>query len=311
MSLPASSRNDAPFKPSRLFRNAKEKAALVAVAFGGADTVLTTLTYYFSGSSALLADTLKTILEFCAATVSYFVLRSVRDNATERFDYGTGKMESLSSLFIGVLMTVCLLGIVANGVYRIINPLEIGGAGVWAGIALQAVYGCINGWIFRENLRLSRLENSTLLKSQANLFLSKMLANIFIVLALGAGIAFSDYEWAVYIDPAASLVVGLFILVCATGVFHASVFDLMDRTLEESDQLVILRALSKHFDDFHELHGIRSRRAGGRAFIEIHLEFDPLLPMARASLAAASIREAIEASIPQSQVSICLADRPF
>lgn len=311
MSLPVSTKDAANFKPTRFFRNPKEKAALIAVGFGSVDTVLTTATYLSSGSSALLADTLKTLLELCAATVSYFVLRSVRESGSDRFNYGTGKLESLSSLFIGILMTICLVAIAGNAIYSILHPSHIGGPGVYAGMALQFVYGGINGWIYRTNLRLSKEENSTLLKSQANLFLSKLLANIFIFSALGAGLLLGHYEWAAYIDPAASLIVGLFILVCATGVFSNSVFDLMDRTLEENDQFTILRALASHFHAFHELHGIRSRRAGGKAFIEIHLAFDPDMPMSEAGKVAAEIRTDIERSIPNSQVSICLADEPI
>src|SRR5262245_33995610 len=39
-------------------------------------------------------------------------------------------------------------------------------------------------------------------------------------------------------------------------------------------QLHVLRCLSGHFDDYRDFHGMRSRRAGSRVFIEIFLEFD-------------------------------------
>jgi cation diffusion facilitator family transporter len=300
-----------PFKPSWLYRNPKEKAAVTAVVFGFIDAILTTMTFISSNSSALLADTLKTVLELCAAIVSYIVLRRVSNSSSANFNYGTGKLESISSLFIGVLMCVCLLAITGNALFRIFHPSHISGAGVWAGMALQLAYLGVNGWIYKQNLELSKKENSTLLKSQANLFLSKLLANAFIFLSLLLGVIFASHEWAALIDPVASLIVGMFILSCATGVFSNSVFDLMDRTLEESDQLMILRGLARHFDSYEELHGIRSRRAGGKAFIEIHLEFAPAMKMAEVSVTAAAIKADIEKSIRNSQVSICLADKPI
>ena len=301
--------SDEPFKGNWMYRSAKEKAALTAVAFGFIDTILTTLTYISSNSSALLADTLKTFLELCAALISLIVLRRVTNASSADFNYGTGKMESLSSLFIGILMCVCILAITGNAVFHIFHPSHISGAGVWTGMFLQLAYCGINGWIYKENLLLSRKEKSTLLKSQANLFLSKVLANAFIFLALLTGIIFSNNEWAALIDPLASLIIGMFILSCATGVFSNSVFDLMDRSLEESDQLMILRGLVRHFDMYKDLHGIKSRRAGGKAFIEIYLEFEPELKMADVKTTVSSIQSDIEKSIPNSQVSICLADK--
>jgi len=309
----ASAESSAPGAPSAkrsFFRSPKEKAAFIAVGFGALDAVLTTLTYLSSNSSALLADTLKTVLELCAAIVSLIVIRRVSNASSEDFNYGTGKLESLSSLFIGILMCICLLAITGNAVYRIFHPAHIGGAGVWAGMALQLAYCGINGWIYLQNLKLSKQENSTLLKSQANLFLSKLLANAFIFASLLLGVIFADAKWAAQIDPVASLIIAMFILSCATGVFSSSVFDLMDRSLEESDQLLILRGLARHFDCYRELHGIHSRRAGGKAFIEIYLEFDPGMSMAEVGNGAADIQADIEKSIPNSQVSICLASKP-
>ena len=310
--IPSPSTAGAAASPvSGFFRTAKEKAAFTAVLFGFIDAVLTTLTYLSSNSSALLADTLKTLIELCAAIISLIVIRRVSNVSSASFNYGTGKLESLSSLLIGILMCVCLLAITVNAIFRIFNPSHIEGAGVWAGMALQLVYAGINGWIFKQNLALSHKENSTLLKSQANLFLSKLFANAFIFISLLLGVIFSDHKFAALIDPLASIIIGMFILSCATGVFSSSVFDLMDRSLEESDQLRILRGLASHFDMYKELHGIRSRRAGGKAFVEIYLEFEPDLKMSDVQKIADSIQADIEKYIPNSQVSICLADKAF
>ena len=78
-----------------------------------------------------------------------------------------------------------------------------------------------------------------------------------------------DYSWSVYIDPIASLIIAGTILLAAIGIFTSSFYDLLDRTLEEADQMVILRELTKQFDQYDEMHGVRSRRADGKEFIEV------------------------------------------
>ena len=64
------------------------------------------------------------------------------------------------------------------------------------------------------------------------------------------------------------------ILVPAVGIFSHSFYDLLDRTLEESDKLIILREMSPFVCEFTDLHEIRSRRAGSVVFIDIVAEFD-------------------------------------
>lgn len=96
------------------------------------------------------------------------------------------------------------------------------------------------------------------------LFFTRAFGNVFILLALGLSLLLSGFSWSVYIDPAASLVIAASILISAIGVLSSSFYDLLDRTLEEADQIVILRELAQRFHDYEALHGIRSRRAGDR-----------------------------------------------
>ncbi|MBX9717140.1 MAG: hypothetical protein K2X42_11155, partial [Burkholderiaceae bacterium] len=63
-------------------------------------------------------------------------------------------------------------------------------------------------------------------------------------------------------------------LVSAIGVFSSSAYDLLDGTLEEKDKLKIMRELVLHFHRYDRLYGVRSRRAGNRVFIDIHVGFD-------------------------------------
>ena len=48
----------------------------------------------------------------------------------------------------------------------------------------------------------------------------------------------------------------------------------LDKTLDEELQMVIVRHLAQYFNEYTELHGVRSRRSGSNVYIEIFLEFD-------------------------------------
>jgi len=271
------------------------------------DTVIVTVALIAANSSVLLADFFKTLLEFVAVTLSWLAIRRINRGANHHFEYGMGKMENLVSLFVGLLMAVCLLLITVNAVRNMLHPSQIGGLGILISIGDQIIYVFVNAALWIKNRRAARAGASPLMEAQSRLFLTRMIGNIFILLSLGLSMALKQFSWAAHIDPVASLMIGASILMAAMGLFSTSVSNLLDRTLEESDQLVILRELARHFDDYESLHSIRSRRAGTEVFVDILLEFDPEKKVGEAQKAIDEIRRSIEQAIRGSRVTIGLA----
>lgn len=289
---------------------ARERMARQAVLLAFLDVLVTFAAMAASRSAVILADFCKTFLEFTAVFLSWWAIRRMARGAGGRFDYGLGKMENLTSLGVGVLMTVCLLIITANAVRNVLHPAHIAGIGVTISLAAQVVYAAINGTVAHRSRRAARAEHSPLLEAQARLHFTRAAANVFILLSLGLSLALARYGWVRFIDPAASLVIAGSILMAALGIFSTSVGDLLDRTLEESDQLLILRELARHFHDYEFLHGIRSRRAGAEVYIDILLEFDPEKKAGEVQAVAKSLRHRIEGQIRNSHVTVGLSTEP-
>ena len=288
----------------------REQVARQATLMAFVDVLVTGAALLAAHSAVILADFCKTFLEFAAVFLSWWAIRRMARGPGGGFDYGLGKMENLASLVVGMLMAVCLLIIVGNAVRNFLHPAHVAGIGVQISLAAQAVYAAINGVVARRSRRAARAENSPLLEAQARLHFTRAAANVFILLSLGLSLALARYDWVRYVDPAASLVIAGSILMAALGIFSTSVGDLLDRTLEESDQLLILRELARHFHDYENLHGIRSRRAGAEAYVDIFLEFDPEKKAGEIQAVAASLRHRIESQIPNSHVTIGLSTEP-
>ncbi|MCX6349975.1 MAG: cation diffusion facilitator family transporter [Candidatus Aureabacteria bacterium] len=289
---------------------AKEGTSRAAVIAGGADILGTLLCFLLSHSTVILADFLKTALEFLAVLLSWLAIRRIKRGAKHRYDYGLDKLENLSSLLIGLLMVLCLAVIVFSAVRNLLQPVHIGGFGVALSMVFQVVYSAVNGRLFLKSRRAALAESSPIMAAQARLFQIKAASNVFILAALGASTLFAGLSWTVFIDPVASLVIAASILLAALGIFKSSCCDLLDRTLEETHQFTILKELTRHFDDYYALHGLHSRRAGSQVFVEIYLEFAPDKPAAEVHALAEKLREAIEGKIFHCHASICLAVRP-
>ena len=85
---------------------------------------------------------------------------------------------------------------------------------------------------------------------------------------------------------------------------RTSVPDLLDRTLDEELQLVVVRELAEHFDKYEQLHGVRSRRSGGNIYIEIFLEFDGTMQMCDVQDEINRMKKDLETKLPRSSVNI-------
>lgn len=287
----------------------KEGATLTGVWAGLLDVVITLVAVLASQSVILLADFLKTFLEWIAVLLAWLALWRIKHGRSRKFDYGIGKLENIAGMLVGGLMILCLLVIGFNAIRNIIHPAHVSGLGIWIGMADQVLFAGVNTALWLRIRRMARATGSPIMDAQARLLQTRAVGNIFILAALGLSVTLNHYQWAAYIDPLASLAIGASILMAAMGLISSSFYDLLDRTLEEESQIVILRELADHFHEYEAMHGIRSRRAGNKVFIEIFLEFAPEKTMGHIQNVAADMRCNIEARINNSSVTIALADR--
>jgi cation diffusion facilitator family transporter len=285
----------------------RESATRTALIAGAIDLTVTLGALIAANSAVILADFFKTLLEFIAVLLAWLAIRRIQRGANHEFDYGVGKLENLSSLAVAILMVSCLFVIAINAIRNLLHPSEIAGIGVWISLVSQVLYGVINMRLCLRSRRLAREQNSPLMASQAGLFYTKVFGNGFILVSLALSLLLHGVPWVHYVDPIASLMIAGSILLAALGIFKASTLDLLDRTLEENTQIVILRALAHHFDCYEELHEIRSRRSGSHVFVEIILGFSAAQSAAEVQAAARRLKAELEHEIQGSRVTIGIA----
>jgi divalent metal cation (Fe/Co/Zn/Cd) transporter len=176
--------------------------------------------------------------------------------------------------------------------------------GTIPGICIFALYTFIGYRIYFRTRRVSQQQPSAIMESQARLWFSKASFDAAMCTALLLAYFFRNQTWSWYLDPLASLVGVLFMLHAAWAMTSSSVNDLLDATIEETTQLRILRQLVVHLDDYDRLHKVRTRRSGPRIYVEIFLEFDPLLLMGEVQKRIHKLQQSIGEIIPGADVSI-------
>jgi len=263
-----------------------------------------------ANSMTLLSDVLKNGGLVLAIFLSWLSIRKVAKGKTFGYDYGYGKLENLSGLLTASVMIISFAIVLYTAVYRFQHPTALHEVGTIMGLVFSGIAFIANAWLWRHELHLSHKEVSPIMESMWRLSRIKTISTVLVLLSLGMSMAFREHHWADYVDPTGSVILSCFILFSAYGVISKSVYDLLDRTLEEEMQLVILRELANFFQEYEALHGIRSRRSGSHVYIEIFLEFDGDRKMSEVQKVISDMKTTLEQKIQSSRVIIVPATSP-
>jgi ferrous-iron efflux pump FieF len=289
---------------------AKEKAVLTSLIVDFVLWIPDITAAILSGSIVLFADVVKCANEILATFFAYLTIRKMARGGTGTYDYGMGKFETVTSIITGGVMLISLVLVLSVAIYRLILPEELVREGALLGIFLMIIGVSMNTWLWRKNYRVYLREPSPIMDSQWRLFRTKAISDFAVLVSLIASIVFTHYAWAIYIDPVASFFIVGVLLFSGYRVIVSSLPDLLDKTLDEELQMVIVQQLAAFFHDYAALHGVRSRRSGSNVYIEIFLEFDAVKPMGEVQETINRIKASLEKNIAKSSVSIVPTDAP-
>jgi len=300
------STNDSAVKEQQPVNHAraKEKSILTGMCLGIFGTITGVIAAVIANSVTLESEILKNIGLVTAVFLSYLSIRKVNRGKTEGYNYGYGKLESFSGLIVAVVLVLSLIVVIVHTVERFQHPIELHVGGLDLAIVFSVIALATSAWLWRHDYHLSKDEYSPVMESLWRMYRFKTIASILVIMSLVLSYIFNEQGWATYIDPIGSVIIGLFILQSIYNISTMSVYDLLDRALEESLQIVILRELAQYFDEYEAIHGIRSRRSGANVYVEIFLEFDAERKMGDIQKIINSIKDNLQKKITGSEIVI-------
>ncbi len=256
-----------------------------------------------SNSLTLIADAQSAALDLASAALAYLSFRMQRGTYRSLLEYGVGKLETLATLFIGLLTGLGASFIMYEAVQMLAHPQPMQGIGIWMGLIGCGVIGIACGrlwWQFRHQLRRSR---SPLIATQLRVQAIACWTAVGVAVPLVCTLAF-DASWVRYVDIAISLVIGLFTASVGWKMIRHSLSDVIDQSLGEPLQAIINQHLVTHFETYGMFNKVRSRTSGADVFIEIFLSFDPHTSIGDIQQVLDGIKDGIESDISGSHVLV-------
>lgn len=252
-------------------------------------SILQIIVVVYSGSVALLADTIHNIGDAATAIPLWIAFIFARRKPSARFTYGLGRVEDLAGVAIVGIILFSAVFAGYEAVDRLFNPRDIAFLG-W--VAVAGIVGFIGNEavaVFR--IRVGREINSAALIADGYHARVDGLTSVAVVLgALGVWLGF----------PLADPIVGLVITFMIFGIVWQSARSVFTRMLDgvEPEMIAEIRHAAGHVPEIRGLANVRARWMGHRLYAEADMVLDEGLPVAAAQTAGAAFRRTAMAHMP-------------
>ena len=237
----------------------------LSIAAAIATIALKTGAWLLTGSVGLLSDAAESLVNLVAAVVGLLALRWATKPADEEHAYGHAKAEYFSAGVEGALIVVAAISIAATAVDRLLNPQAIDNVGI--GLAVSAGASVINLAVGYLLLRTGRRERSIVLEADGKHLMTDVWTSVGVIIGV-ALVAITGWK---PLDSLVALAVAFNIVITGSGLVRRSVGGLMDRALGGREQQQIREVLSGFESDGVRFHALRTRQAGARAFVSLHV----------------------------------------
>lgn len=281
---------------------AGRRALWISLAGLGVTAILQGVVFWYSGSVALLGDTLHNLTDALTAIPLLAAFALGRRVPTRRFTYGFGRAEDLAGLF--VVAMIALSAVVAGweAVRRLVQPQPVTHL---AAVAVAALIGFVgNELVARYRIGVGRRIGSAALIADGLHARTDGFTSLAVL--FGAGGVALGWNWA---DP----VVGLLITIAIIGVLRGAVRQVGGRLLDAVDPALIdrLAQLAADVPGVRSVADVRARWLGHQLYAELTIRLAPAMSLADADRIGAEVRSATGSALPRlGELAIRVAPQP-
>ncbi|MCC7200761.1 MAG: cation transporter [Gammaproteobacteria bacterium] len=239
--------------------------AWLSIAAAVATIGLKTFAWWLTGSVGLLSDALESLVNLAGALMALSMLSLAARPADEDHAYGHGKAEYFSSGVEGGLILIAAVSIAFAAVDRLLHPRPLESVGV--GLAVSVVASAVNFAVSLILLRAAKQYGSITLQANAH----HLMTDVWTSAGVLVGVALVVFTGWQPLDPLVALAVAANIVWTGVRIMRDSVLGLMDTALPAAERAKISAVLDAHAGEHLQFHALRTRQAGMRRFVEVHV----------------------------------------
>jgi len=264
----------------------QRRATIISTSVAAFLTLIKFAIGIFSGSVAVLASAIDSILDMFVSIFNYFAILNSEKPADKKFNYGRGKIEALASVIEGVIITMSGLFLLYTAVRKYF--LEETSSYLDESLIVMVISLFITILLVAYLNSVAKKTNSMVIKADALHYKTDIWVNASVLVSL---VAVYATGWEI-VDILIGGAISIFIIYSAYELIENGVLVLLDRSLDENI-LKQIKNIIKEEKLVNGFHCLKTRSAANTNFLEVHLVFNHLITLKDAHDATHKIHDNI------------------
>jgi cation diffusion facilitator family transporter len=262
--------------------SAQKKATVISTAVATLLTIVKLIVGVASGSVAVLASAIDSILDMAVSMFNFFAIKKAEEHPDDKFPYGKGKIQAIAGVIEGTIITLSGIFIIYEAISKILHNKPTQYLGSSLGVM---IFSIIVTWLLVKYLmRVAKETDNIVIKSDALHYQTDLLSNGAVLLSLVL-VYFTGFDW---VDALFGFAIGAYIIYSAYEIIYEGIMVLLDRSLDSQTVAKIGEILGndKRVNGYHYL---KTRTDGSINFVEFHLVLTPEMTLEEAHKIAEDI----------------------
>ena len=253
------------------------------------------MTGALSMAASLADNALDLLMSLAALAAIAYAARPPDDDHA----FGHSSAEDLAALFQAVIVLASALAIGALAVMRIVSPAPVSLQAEGAGMAVMGLSVVLTAALVLWQRHVARRTGNRVVAADSLHYLSDLLPTLGVMAAL-----FASQRWGVSgVDTGVALLASLWLGWSGLRIGRGAWDALMDRAAPDA-VLERIGAIAGAWPGIHGWHDLKTRTAGSRLFIALHVEIDGRLTLNEAHAIADGLEHALIKALPHAEVII-------
>jgi len=253
----------------------QKRATIVASSVATILTIVKFAIGVSSGSIAVLASAIDSLLDTVISIFNFFAIKKSEEKATDRFQYGKGKVQAIAGVIEGTIITLSGLYIIYEAIRKAIYGSEM--ALLTPAIMVMLLSIGVTFLLVEYLMGVATRTDNIVIKADALHYKTDLVSNGVILLSL---LLVYMTDWDI-IDAIFGFGIGIYIIYSAYEIIEEGVFILLDHALDRDIVAKIEEKISEH-PLVNGYHWLKTRTDGKYNFVEFHLVLEPEMTLLEA-----------------------------
>lgn len=242
-------------------------------------------------SQALIADGVHSLSDLLSDVLVLLASRWGSLEADHNHPYGHQRIETLATLGVGLILIVLGAGFLVDSVGRLLDTERLLSPG-WMTLGIAMLSVVVKEGLYQWTAQVARQTGSALLLANAWHHRSDALSSVVVIIGIAGALA-----GLLWLDAVAAAIVGIMLGWIGWRLLGEAAAELVDTGLSSRE----LEALASTIDGIEGVRGhdrLRSRRMGGRIFVDVRIEVDADWSVKQAMTVTHQVREQVIEQLP-------------